>query len=126
MRSGSGRSIAVALAAAVLSTTAFAGFKSGQNVVISTGSRFANGDAGYVYRSDDTVQYIVCRASNSTGSCYARNRDGVTRSCSTTSSTLLANIRSMNGDSYIYFKWDEDGTCTTVTVENGSTTRPKS
>jgi hypothetical protein len=49
----------------------------------------------------------------------------VARSCSTTNGTLLNNIRSINSDSYIYFKWNEDGVCTTITVEHGSVTRTK-
>jgi hypothetical protein len=115
----------IAVAAAVLSTTAFAGFKSSQNVVISTGSMFANGDAGYVHNSSDGDQYIMCRISGSTGYCYARNRDQVSRSCSTTNSGLLNAIRAINGDSYIYFKWNDDGVCTSLTVENGSVARTK-
>jgi len=124
MRSGL-RSWSVALAAAVLSSTAMAGLKSSQNVVINTGSMFANGDSGFVHNSSDGDQYIFCRISGSTGTCYARNRDQVSRSCSTTNSTLLNNIRYIHGDSYIYFKWNDDGVCTTITVENGSVTRPK-
>jgi hypothetical protein len=117
--------MSVVLAAAVLSSTAIAGFKSSQNVVISTGSMFANGDVGTVHNSSDGDQYIMCRITGSTGTCYARNRDQVARSCSTTSSTLVNTIRFINGDSYIYFKWNADGVCTTITVENGSVARTK-
>jgi hypothetical protein len=125
MSSGSGRFLAITAAAAMLSAAAFAGHKSSQNVVISTGSRFANGDAGHVHNSSDTVQYIMCRSFGTSGACFARNKDNVVRSCSTTSSSMLNGIRSITSESYIYFQWDEDGVCTSITVENGSVARPK-
>ena len=125
MNSRSGRFFVIAAAAAMLSATAFAGHKSSQNVVINTGSRFANGDTGHVHNSSDTVQYIMCRSFGTSGSCYARNKDDVSRSCSTTSSSMLNTIRSINSESYVYFQWDADGNCTAITVENGSVARPK-
>jgi hypothetical protein len=124
MRSGL-RFWSIALVAAALSSAAIAGTKSGQHVVLSTAGMYANGDSGYVHNSSDGDQYIFCRITGSTGNCYARNRDQVSRSCSTTNSTLVNTIRYIHGDSYIYFKWNEDGVCTSITVENGSMTRPK-
>ena len=119
------RAATLVVAAAAISTTAFAGFKSGQQVVIIDGSKFANADLGYVRNTGDSTQYIGCEVSGDVGYCTARNRDGLTRSCSTSVAKWVNTIRALNGDSYLYFKWDTNGNCVNISVENTSTTAPK-
>jgi hypothetical protein len=108
-----------------LSATAFAGMKTGQPVVINDGSRFANGELGYVRNTPDSVQYIGCTIKGNAGSCTARNAAGTTRSCSTTDAKWLSTIAAVNGDSYLYFRWDTEGKCNLIIVENHSTPAPK-
>jgi hypothetical protein len=117
---------ALGFASALLASTGvLAGFRSAQQVVIADAERLANGDLGYVANTADTTQYIGCYSLGVSGSCYARDRTGLARSCSTSDSTLLAVIRSLNGDSYLTFWWDTSGRCTSIRVDNGSLQVPK-
>lgn len=113
------------MVAGALATTAIAGFKTGQQVVIADASKMANGELGTVRNSADTVQYIGCTVQGDAGSCTARNSAGLTRSCSTTETKWLNTMRALDGDSYLTFKWDANGKCTYVSVQNSSTSAPK-
>jgi len=119
------RSLSIALAAAALSTTAFAGFKTAQAVVIADANKFANGDLGYARNTADSTQYIGCQVNGDVGNCYARNKDGLSRSCYTSTAKWVNTIRALNGDSYLYFKWDASGNCINIIVDNGSSSAPK-
>lgn len=125
MRSYFGRVVSIAFVAAALSATAFAGFKTGQQVVIADGDRFANGDIGYARNTGDSIQRIGCEVNGDVGTCYARNRDGLSRSCYTSSAKWVNTMRALNGDSWLYFKWDAAGKCISIIVDNGSTSAPK-
>jgi hypothetical protein len=109
-----------------VSTAAFAGFHQAQQVVIIDASSFANGDLGYVHNTPDTIQYIGCTSSGSSASCFARNLAGLSRSCSTSSATMLDAIHALNGDSYLIFGWNASGQCTFINVQNASLTAQKS
>jgi hypothetical protein len=117
--------IAIAIAIAGLSTTAWAGFHTAQQVVISDPGMFANGDLGYVHNTADLTQYIGCSSYGTSASCMARNLAGVLRSCSTANPSMLAAIHSLNGDSHLYFGWNAAGQCTFVNVRNASYTEEK-
>ena len=125
MDSGSKRTLLTVLAAGLLSATALAGMKTGQPVVIMDASKFANGELGYVRNTADTVQYIGCTTKGDAGSCTARNSAGLTRSCSSTEARWVNTMRAVSGDTYLYFKWDADGKCVMVIVDNNSTPAPK-
>ena len=115
------RLYALGFAGALLaSTTALAGFRSAQQVVIFDAGRFANGDLGYVSNTADTTQYLGCYSLSDLGICYAKDQTGLARSCSTSDPNLLAVIRSLNGDSYLIFWWDTAGHCSSIEVANGS------
>jgi hypothetical protein len=43
----------------------------------------------------------------------------------TSDANMVATIRSLNSDSYLYFGWNTNGQCTFVEIENDSTTAPK-
>ena len=118
-------SLSAVLAAAALCPAAFAGDQSAQNVVIISAASAALGDVGHVHNSPDDVQYIGCEISGSSGTCHARDKSGQTRSCTTTNATHLNTILSVTSDSYIYFRWNSEGLCAAVKVENGSMGRPK-
>ena len=123
------RTLTLAGALLAASATAFAGFQTGQSVVIVDSSRLANGDLGYIFNSPDRSQYIGCYSYNtgtgSAGSCFAQNTAGLYRSCYTDDANMIATIRSLGTDSYLIFYWDTNGRCTLVEVENDSTTAPK-
>jgi hypothetical protein len=117
--------IAPALAGLLVSTLVLAGFKAAQDVVISDSSQFANGMLGYVRNTSDTTQYVGCEAFGTSGYCFALNSAGTYRTCVTSDSNLVANIRSLNSDSYLLFYWNSNGQCTDVVVQNSSYTPPK-
>jgi hypothetical protein len=119
------KTIISTIAIAGLGTSAWAGFHTGQQVVISDPGMFANGDLGYVHNTADLVQYIGCSSYGTSASCMARNLVGVTRSCSTANPAMLAAIHSLNGDSHLYFGWNAAGQCTFVNVRNASYTEEK-
>jgi hypothetical protein len=109
---------------------AHAGTKADYNVVINTAARTFNGATSTVRNSPDSAQLLYCQtfaASNGTQSatCYARNTALTTVSCSTSSTTLLTAIRSINADSYVSIAYDSAGSCTQVNVWRGSILAPK-
>jgi hypothetical protein len=113
------------LAIGFTAATAYAGEKASQEVVFSATKPFATGDLAAVRNSVDTVQYLYCQTSGTNGLCAARNSAGVSHSCSTTDPNLLAVMRALNGDSYLVFAWNSDGTCKTIVVQNDSRYAPK-
>jgi len=113
------------LAAIVVSGTAIAGFEGGQGVLISDENRLANGDLGYVHSAGGGAEFLGCTVHLDQGFCIARNANGVTRSCTTTDSRKVDTMRSLNGDSYLLFRWDASGVCTYLVVENFSSKAPK-
>ena len=130
MHSRFGRGLVAAVAACTFSLAAFAGFKSGQVVVINDAQSRANGDMGYVRNSADPLEYIRCYINGSgqgqaNGICQARNSAGVTRSCTTNYDRWLTIIASITSDSNIYFRWDANGKCTMIIIDNSSTFAPK-
>jgi len=117
---------ALGFAGALLaSTAALAGYRHTLEVGIDDVGRVAWGDLGYVFNTSDRTQYMGCYNSGTSGTCYARDRTGLTRTCSTSNAGMLAVIRSLSGDSYLLFYWDASGNCTSVDVHNGSNTAPK-
>jgi hypothetical protein len=130
MHSRFSRGLVIAAAACTLSLGAFAGMKTIQQVTINDASSWAAGDLGYARGTSDDVQYIGCYINGSgsgaaNGVCQARNAAGVTRSCSTNQPKWLDIIASVSGDSNVYFRWNTDGKCTMIIVENHSTLAPK-
>ncbi len=113
-------------AALLASTAALAGFRTAQQVVIWDAGRMANGDLGYIHNQPDLTQYMGCYSYATAGGCYATDRTGLTRSCSTSDANQLAVIRSLKTDSYLLFYWDTSGHCMFIEVDNSSATAPKS
>jgi len=125
MRSDFRRILLTALAAAAFSASAFAGFRSGQQVVIADQYSLANGDVGFVHHTSDDVQWIGCLTAGDAGYCLARNQEGVIRSCWSNEARWVNTMRAVNSDSYVLFYWDASGYCTYVSVQNDSSTMPK-
>jgi hypothetical protein len=114
------RRIFLALAVAACSASAVAGLKSASDVIISDTYGWAYGDAGHVYRTSDRTQEITCSANGASGSCYARDLNGVFRSCYSSEARWVRAMSALKGDSYVVFYWDANGYCTYVGVQNDS------
>ena len=125
MRSDLRRIFLTTLAAAAFSASAFAGFRTGQQVVMSDVKKLANADLGYVHQTSDDVQYIGCFVAGDAGYCFARNLAGVTRSCWSDDARWVSVMAAVSKDTYLLFYWDDGGYCTYVRATNGSTGEPK-
>ena len=128
MKVVSHRIVAAALAMGLFASTAFAGNKSVYEVTINTvGAKpNATGDLGYVRNTADPYQYIGCEATATLGNCYAVTSAGVSKTCTTTDAALIELIRSIKGDSNLYFSWSStDGSCKNIRVRNDSLAAPK-
>jgi len=114
---------------------AHAGRKTPANVVINTTTRTASGSLGSTRNTTDNVQYIACQGTlypnldPTSGSyssrsyfCYARTTAGASASCTIATSTdPLVDIQpTLAEDSFVEFKWNASGYCTSLRVENYS------
>jgi hypothetical protein len=122
--------VVAVVASCTVSLGAFAGMRTIEQVKIADEQSWASGDLGYARSTNDTVQYIGCYiigsgSGSSSGHCSARNAAGVTRKCSTNQPKWLDIIASLNGDSNLYFRWNSEGQCTMIIVEQNSTLAPK-
>lgn len=93
-------------------------------VTISDAGRWANGAFADVRAGADSQQWIGCNYNTVTGSCTATNAAGTSRTCTTSNAALLDVIRSLTPESYIYFQWNTDGTCSYILVENSTRFKP--
>ncbi|NTX01472.1 hypothetical protein [Myxococcus sp. CA040A] len=119
----------IALGVVLSSGLAVAGEKHDRFVYIDTQNRTAHAGMGSTRNSADFVQYIVCQvianASGISGSCAARAAAGTYVTCQTTNQYMLEVIKSISDSSFVGFKWDENGGCTEVFVNHGSSYVPK-
>src|SRR5689334_19981648 len=127
MREISHRILAASVVTSLFASAAFAGLKTNHEVTINTvGAKpYATGDLGYVRNTADTSQYIGCEITTTLASCYAVNSAGLYKSCSTSDPETIALLRTLNGDSNLFFSWNPDGTCARVRIRNDSLAAPK-
>ncbi|HEV7609823.1 MAG TPA: hypothetical protein VGO61_20985 [Steroidobacteraceae bacterium] len=125
MKTSSYRNSAGVFVMGAIAASAFAGEQLAREVVFSTQKPWATGDLGYVRNTPDTVQYIGCQVAGTAGVCMARNSAGVIHTCSTTDPGMMDAMRALNGDSFLVFAWNTDGTCKVVQVQNDSRLAPK-
>lgn len=125
MKAFSHRTLAAVLASSALAATAFAGDKYSQEVYFSPAAPIASGDLGTVRNTADTVQFIGCTVTGTVGVCFARNSAGVIHGCSTTDAGMINAMRAINGDSWMSFSWNPDGSCKDVMARNDSRDTPK-
>ncbi|WP_257462354.1 hypothetical protein [Archangium lipolyticum] len=122
---------AVVAGALLVATSAVAGFKSSQQVVVDVTNRHAQGSLGGARNSADSMQYIGCYTQSVSpfttiiGQCYARDASGTYVSCSSTAPGFVNMVQSLNGDSDIAFGWDASNTCTSIIIFNTSDNAPK-
>jgi hypothetical protein len=105
--------------------TASAGYRAGPyQVTINDAGRWANGGFAEARGSADGNQSIGCYQNTGSGTCIATNAAGTSRTCTTTNAALIEVIRSLTPESYLYFQWNVDGTCSYVLVETSSRFKP--
>jgi hypothetical protein len=121
------KQVASALLLGAITTSAFAGLHSSQGVTIQPSGikPYATGDIGFVYNSWFSNDYIGCEANATSGDCYATDVSGQYKTCSTTDPAMLTVIRSIKGDSNVFFSWNPDGTCRDIRVQTDSLRAPK-
>jgi len=113
--------------AIVLSTAAAsAGWKGNAwpNAVCNSLGCWGSGSFGTTRATSNNSDEMLCYQSPTYADCtvYA---GGVTASCGTTDPNMIAVIRSLNSDAYIYFASDTTGKCTTISTYNDSGYVPK-
>ena len=117
----------VLVSSVVLAGEARAGRKTSSPVVV--GTSYAYGALGSARNSADSVQFIGCStwatATSQSGLCQARDSASHNLSCTTSEPNLLAEIRSMAGDSFVYFTVNASGECTLIQVNHSSELEPK-
>jgi hypothetical protein len=121
------KQVASALLLGAMTTSAFAGLHSSQGVTIQPSGikPYATGDIGFVYNSWFSNDYIGCEANAASGDCYATDVSGQYKTCTTTDPAMLTVIRSIKGDSNVFFSWNPDGTCRDIRVQTDSLRAPK-
>ncbi len=108
----------VVLAGLLVPAAAYAGFTANYRVTI-----YSNGAQGTMHgarNASDSKQFIGCGSYDSYASCFARGADGTVRSCYTFDAGKIAAIGTVASNSRIYFTSNSDGTCSYISVNNGS------
>jgi len=84
---------------------------------------YARGTLTTARDSSDNNQWILCSVTATSGSesvqCTAENSAGTFKSCVNTSSRLVDDALGITSYGYLRFEWD-NGTCTEISVTNGS------
>lgn len=119
----------------VLAVAADAGVKSAPRttVVKSGSSGWAYGALGTARNSPNSSEYIECgvyaystpATGPANGWCFAYDSGSNGAYCSTATESQIKAILASNGDSFIYFSFDGSGTCTYLSITNGSMYEPK-
>jgi hypothetical protein len=117
---------ALALGAALLVGTAFAGskFTGNGSVVIARkadGSGQATGMLGHIYNAPTLNEFIACQKSV-TGNlyCQARNEANVHVACTTNSAYLANAVGALATDARVTFRWNASGLCTAISISRSS------
>ena len=119
--------IVAGVAAAFMTTTAFAGFKQPAPVDVDLVNQFAQGDMVSAQKANDDVTFIGCGIRKiqtgggvvSTGFCQAGDADEEQFTCFTTDPELLVATATLADASFILFAWNADGEC----IRIGSSTQ---
>ncbi len=124
-------SLAVVAILVALTASAAAGRKDAWPVVVDLPNRMAYGSLASARNSPDTVQSIGCSTfydavnRRNQVSCAASNAAGVSAQCASQDPNLVQVSLAIHNDSFVQFRWDATGACTTIFVTNSSTLAPK-
>lgn len=116
---------ALALGAALIVGTAFAGSKfTGNGSVVITQNADSSGSAtgylGHIYNAPTKLEFLACQKSTFGIYCQAKNEAGVHISCSSSSTYLANGVGTLSADARLTFKWDATGKCTGISVTHSS------
>lgn len=119
------RKLVIASLSTMVAFNALAGKVEDIRVTISESWNAAYGSIVSVRNSSNSTEYIGCMVSKSgsntkTAVCRARNSEGVYKTCWSNDVDYVASAALINDASYVYFKWDENGGCSYITVYNAS------
>lgn len=123
--------IAALVAVTSLASDAAAGRKDSWTVVVDTVNRNAYGSLGSARNSPDGVQSIACSVFYDTANrrnqvtCIAVNAAGTSGTCASQDPNLVQVATAISSDSFVQFRWDAAGACTTIFVMNSSANAPK-
>jgi hypothetical protein len=105
----------------------YAGLRVEEQVTVT--DNHAQGSLASARNSTDGFQYIGCWSAGWSGTqytwCEARGADGTWGACLSYDKDIAAAAQSTNGDSWLSFWWDPDGTCYLVQTANASHYGPK-
>jgi hypothetical protein len=125
--------LTIAAVALSLPFAALAGEKLTANMAVTVDltSRTASGQTAVTRATKDNVALIGCTVGAIGASgipyaiCEAKDAKGNYLSCESGAAGYIQAAAAVNGDSYIYFASDANGSCTQITVNNGSAYAPK-
>ena len=124
-----GKSVVAAIATLLCVSAAHAGTRLESPVVVDPMARFAGGNLGSARNIPGGPSWMGCTVQGSNGilhgTCWARTAAGLFRKCVTTHPNMISAMSSMQGDSELFFTWDDSGNCTSVIVSNTSSAEPK-
>ena len=120
----------VVVAVVGLTQTVSAGRKDRWPVVVDNANKVAYGSLGDARNSADTVQSIGCSVFYDTAnqrnqvSCSATDAAGVSAQCASQDPNLVQIGAAISSNSFVQFRWDATGACTTVFVMKSSSLTP--
>lgn len=110
----------VAIGMVATSATALAGFTANQTVTVNPFLRVAQGALGSARNSPDNIQFIGCSVTDAAGAafvtCSARGPGGNFATCTSNDPGKVAAASSINSDSFVVFRYDQQGNCTFLSV----------
>jgi hypothetical protein len=109
---------------------AHAGYRGTYAVTINLTSHVASGSLGSARNSADALEYIGCAIYGYPGSisaqCAAYDANANYAYCTASDPALVEAARSVSGDSWLQFQWDQTTQeCTGIVVRNQSSFEPK-
>jgi hypothetical protein len=104
---------------------ALAGWKVTTPVTVDNANKRFYGALGSARNSTDGIQDIGCATDHIDGYCSAENSAGTSVYCFSSDPEIMAVMRSIETDSYIYVTHDGAGTCTRVSIAAKSYYAPK-
>jgi hypothetical protein len=121
-------SVVAGLAALAMSSTAWAGWKYGSQVVINTTGQVVGGSFGGARNSTDANQYIdigIQAGAFTMAYVYAADASGNQFYCAMFDPDLIALVSTVTSESYIQVSYDNAGHCTNFEVRTSSPLEPK-
>lgn len=126
------KTLALAIGAALISTTAFAGSTNPQPVQIDLDNMIGTGDMVTARGDKDDEVFIGCGTRNlsdgmgglfSWAFCQGTDSEGDSATCFTFDPELVKTVREINDGSWITFSWTDDGSGTLTCNRMGFSTQ---